>query len=143
VHGHSADFAFPVKGNQPGQFDALDALLRRDIPVPHAATDRGHGRTTTPAIQVMDAPGDLQFLHVSQVYLIERHVICLDGKSLLEVTALGVTSLTTTGPVPGLSPGSSAADGRAATWSSSSPSSDSRHDLGTAVVSGRPPGALI
>jgi hypothetical protein len=32
--------------------------------------------------------------------------------------------------------------GPAATWSGPSPSSDSRHDLETAVVSGRPPGAL-
>jgi predicted transposase YbfD/YdcC len=50
VHGPGADFAFPVKHNQPGLFDALDALPWRDIPVTHTATDRGHGRITTRTI---------------------------------------------------------------------------------------------
>jgi predicted transposase YbfD/YdcC len=96
VHGRSADFAFPVKDNQPGLFDALDALPWRDVPVTHAATDRGHGRITTRTIQVLDAPEDLPFPHVSQAYLIERHVTALDGSPLSEVAALGVTSLTAT-----------------------------------------------
>jgi predicted transposase YbfD/YdcC len=93
VHGRGADFALPVKDNQPGLFDALDALPWRDVPVAHAATDRGHGRVTTRTIQVLDAPGDLPFPHVSQAYLIERHVTALDGTPLSEVAALGVTSL--------------------------------------------------
>jgi len=96
VHGRSADFAFPVKDNQPGLFDALDALPWHDVPVTHAATDQGHGRITTRTIQVMDAPGDLPFPHVSQACLIERHVTGLDGKPLSEIAALGVTSLTAT-----------------------------------------------
>ncbi len=93
VHGRGADFALPVKDNQPGLFDALDALPWPDAPVIHAATDRGHGRVTTRTIQVMDAPDDLPFPHVSQVYLIERHVTALDGTPLSEVAAPGVTSL--------------------------------------------------
>ena len=93
LHGRGADFALPVKDNQPGLFDALDALPWRDVPVTHAAADRGHGRITTRTIQVMDAPDDLPFPHVSQVYLIERHVTALDGSPLSEVAALGVTSL--------------------------------------------------
>lgn len=101
VHGRGADFAFPVKDSQPGLFDALDALPRRDVPVTHAATDRGHGRITTRAIQVLDAPPDLPFPHVSQVYLIERHVTGLDGKPLSEIAALGVTSLTAARAGPG------------------------------------------
>src|ERR1035438_10549225 len=44
VHGRGADFAFPVKDNQPGLFDVLDALPWQDVPVAPAATDRGHGR---------------------------------------------------------------------------------------------------
>jgi len=96
VHGRSADFALPVKDNQPGLFDALDALPWHNVQVTHASTDRGHGRITTRTIQVMDAPGDLPFPHVSQVYLIERHVTGLDGKPLSDVAALGVTSLTAT-----------------------------------------------
>jgi hypothetical protein len=65
AHGRGADFAFPVKDNQPGLFDALDALPWRDVPVTHAATDRGHGRITTRTIQVLPAPEDLPFPHVS------------------------------------------------------------------------------
>src|ERR1019366_418677 len=44
----------------------------------------------------MDAPGDLPFPHVSQVYLSARHAAGLDGKPLSEIAALGVTSLTAT-----------------------------------------------
>jgi predicted transposase YbfD/YdcC len=105
VHGRCADFAFPVKDNQPGLFDALDALPWHDVPVAHAATDRGHGRITTRTIQVLDAPGDLPFPHVSQACLIERHVTGLDGKPLSEIAALGVTSLPgLPGPAPRPSP---------------------------------------
>jgi predicted transposase YbfD/YdcC len=100
VHGRDADFVLPVKDNQPGLFDALDALPWRDTPVAHAATDRGHGRITTRTIQVMTAPGDLPFPHVSQAYLIERHVTALDGTPLSDVAALGVTSLDATRATP-------------------------------------------
>jgi predicted transposase YbfD/YdcC len=93
VHGRGADFAFPARDNQPGLFDVLDALPWQDVPVAPAATDRGHGRVTTPTIQVLDAPPDLPFPHVSQAYLIERHVTALDGTPLSEVAALGITSL--------------------------------------------------
>ena len=82
-----------VKDNQPGLFDALDVLPWRDVPVSHASADRGHGRITTRTIQVLDAPEDLPFPHVSQAYLIERHVTALDGRPLSDVAALGVTSL--------------------------------------------------
>ncbi len=100
VHGRGADFAFPVKDNQPGLFDVLDDLPWRDAPVASAATDRGHGRITTRTIQVLDAPGDLPFPHVSQAYLIERHVTALDGTPLSDVAALGVTSLDATRASP-------------------------------------------
>jgi predicted transposase YbfD/YdcC len=93
LHRRGADFVLPAKDNQPGLFDALDALPWRDIPVTHTATDRGHGRITTRTIQVMAAPEDLPFPHVSQAYLIERHVTALDGTPLSEIAALGVTSL--------------------------------------------------
>ncbi len=144
VHGRSADFALPVKDNQPGLFDALDALPWHNVQVTHASTDRGHGRITTRTIQVMDAPGDLPFPHVSQVYLIERHVTGLDGKPLSDVAALGVTSLTATraGPetIAGLVRGQWAIEagptpprrpaGPAAPWSGPSSSSDLRHFKG-------------
>ncbi len=89
-----ADFVLPVKDNQPGLFDALDALPWQDVPVAHAAADRGHGRIITRTIQVIDTPDDLPFPHVSQAYLIQRHVTGLDGKPLSDVAARGITSLT-------------------------------------------------
>ena len=52
LHRRGADFVLPVKDNQPGLFDALDALPWRDVPVAHTATDRGHGRIDTRTIQV-------------------------------------------------------------------------------------------
>ena len=39
----------------------------------------GYGRISTRTIQVLDAPEGLPFRHGSQVYLIEWHVIALDG----------------------------------------------------------------
>ena len=93
IHERSADFILPVKDNQPRLFDALDALPWPGSPVSHATTG-GHGRIETRTIQVMDAPAGLPFPHVSQVYLIERHVTALDGTPRSDVAALGVTSLT-------------------------------------------------
>lgn len=100
VHGRGADFAFPVKDNQPRLFDALDALPWHDAPVTYAATDRGHGRIETRTIQVLSAPAGLPFPHVSQAYLIERRVTALDGTPLSDVAALGVTSLDATRASP-------------------------------------------
>ena len=109
LHGRGADFVLPAKDNQPGLFDFLDALPWRDVAVSHAATDRGHGRITTRTIQVLDAPPDLPFPHVSQAYLIERHVTALDGSPLSDIAALGVTSLDATRASPEAIAASSAA----------------------------------
>jgi predicted transposase YbfD/YdcC len=100
LHKRGAEFVLPVKDNQPGLFDALDALRWQDVPVAHAATDRGHGRVTTRTIQVTDTPDDLPFPHVSQAYLIERHITALDGRPLSDIAALGVTSLAATRVTP-------------------------------------------
>ena len=66
------EFVLPVKENRKALFDALDALPCHQVPIAHSATDRG--RITTRTVQVLPAPEDLPFPHVSQVYLIERHV---------------------------------------------------------------------
>ena len=100
LHGRGADFVLPAKDNQPGLPDFPDALPWRDVAVSHAATDRGHGRITTRTIQVPGAPPDLPFPHVSQAYLIERHVTALDGSPLSDIAALGVTSLDATRASP-------------------------------------------
>jgi predicted transposase YbfD/YdcC len=86
------EFVLPVKENRRALFDALDALPWDQVPVAHSATDRGHGRITTRTIQVLPAPEDLPFPHVSQVYLIERYVTDLRGSPVSAVAALGVAS---------------------------------------------------
>lgn len=86
------EFVLPVKDNRLALFDALDALPWDQVPVAHAHTDHGHGRITTRTIQVMPAPGDLPFPHVSQVWLIERYVSDLAGNPLSAVAALGIAS---------------------------------------------------
>lgn len=93
LHDRDADFVFCVKDNQPKLFAALDALPWADIPVTHTTTSRGHGRIETRTIQIMPAPPDLPFPHVTQVFLIERRVTDLAGKPLSHVAILGVTSL--------------------------------------------------
>ena len=93
---YGGEFVLPVKENRQALFDALDALPWDQVPIAHAATDRGHGRITTRTIQLLPAPEDLPFPHVSQVYLIERHVTDLHGNPVSAVAALGVAS-----PAPG------------------------------------------
>jgi predicted transposase YbfD/YdcC len=92
IHKAGGEFALPVKENRKALFDALDALPWHQVPIAHSATDRGHGRITTRTTQVLPAPEDLPFPHVSQVYLIERHVSDLAGNPVSAVAALGVAS---------------------------------------------------
>lgn len=92
IHERGGEFVLPVKENRRALFDALDALPWDQVPVAHTATDKGHGRITTRTIQVLPAPGDLPFPHVSQVFLIERYVTGLRGEPVSAVAALGVAS---------------------------------------------------
>lgn len=92
IHDHGGEFVLPVKENRRALFDALDALPWGQVPIAHTATDRGHGRITTRTIQVLAAPEDLPFPHVSQVFLIERYVTDLHGQPVPAVAALGVAS---------------------------------------------------
>jgi predicted transposase YbfD/YdcC len=96
IHEHGGEFVLPVKENRRALFDALDALPWDQVPVAHTATDKGHGRITTRTIQVLPAPENLPFPHVSQVFLIERYVTGLHGQPISAVAALGVAS-----PAPG------------------------------------------
>jgi predicted transposase YbfD/YdcC len=96
IHDHGGEFVLPVKENRRALFDALNALPWGQVPIAHSATDKGHGRITTRTIQVLPAPGDLPFPHVSQVFLIERYVTSLHGQPISAVAALGVAS-----PEPG------------------------------------------
>jgi predicted transposase YbfD/YdcC len=89
---HGGEFVLPVKENRKALFDALDGLPWHEVPIAHSATDRGHGRITTRTIQVLPAPKDLPFPHVSQVLLIERYVSDLNGNPVSAIAALGVAS---------------------------------------------------
>ena len=82
----------PVKENRRALFDALGALPWAQVPIACTATDKGHGRITTRTIQALPAPENLPFPHVSQVFLIERHVTDLRGQPISAVGALGVAS---------------------------------------------------
>ena len=188
IHEHGGEFVLPVKENRRALFDALDALPWGQVPIACTATDKGHGRITTRTIQVLPAPEDLPFPHVSQVFLIERHVTDLRGQPVSAVAALGVaspapdqaspadlagyvreqwsieslhwlrdtfTKRTNPRSEPGMAPGSwllsaisqsghsewqdaptspKPPDGPDVPWTAHSPSSDSHHDLGTAVA---------
>jgi predicted transposase YbfD/YdcC len=92
IHERGGEFVLPVKENRRALFDALDALPWDQVPVAHTVTDKGHGRITTRTIQVLPAPDDLPFPHVSQVFLIERYVTGLRGEPISAVAALGVAS---------------------------------------------------
>jgi predicted transposase YbfD/YdcC len=68
-----AHFVMIVKENQKGVFNRLDTLDWAAVPVAHRSTDVGHGRREVRTIRVLDAPADLGFPHVAQVFLIERY----------------------------------------------------------------------
>jgi len=92
IHEHGGEFVLPVKENRQALFDALNTLPWGQVPIAHTTTDKGHGRITTRTIQVLPAPDDLPFPHVSQVFLIERYVTGLHGQPISAVAALGVAS---------------------------------------------------
>jgi predicted transposase YbfD/YdcC len=94
VEDKHADYIFTaVKDNQPGLFDALDALPWQSVPVQHTMKDRGHGRDEVRTIQVLPAPDGI-FPHAAQAFLIERHVADLRGNPRSAIAALGITSMT-------------------------------------------------
>ena len=101
-----------MKENRRALFDALDALPWDQVPVAHTATDKGHGRITTRTIQVLPAPDDLPFPHVSQVFLIERYVTGLRGEPISAIAALGVASPELSRRAPPTWPATSASNGR-------------------------------
>ena len=92
IHEHGGEFVLPVKENRRALSGALDALPWGQVPVAHTATGKGQGRITTRTIQVLPAPDDLPFPHVSQVFLIERYVTGLRGEPISAVAALGIAS---------------------------------------------------
>jgi predicted transposase YbfD/YdcC len=69
-----AHFLWPVLGNQPGLYAALDALDWENTPVAAATIDTARGRIETRTIRVLQVPAGLDFPGASQAILIERYV---------------------------------------------------------------------
>ena len=112
IRAGGGEFVLPVKENRKALFDALDALPWHEVPVAHSATDRGHGRITTRTIQVLPAPDDLPFPHVSQVLLIERYVSDLAGNLVSAWPRSAWPAPPRTGPVRPTWPATCAGNGR-------------------------------
>jgi predicted transposase YbfD/YdcC len=103
LHAH---FVMIAKNNTPKVFACLNAMPWESTPIAHTTTEAGHGRWEKRTIRVLDAPDDLDFPHVGQVFLIERTTIRTvyrrnkNSKKVKKtkvthcVAALGMTSLT-------------------------------------------------
>jgi predicted transposase YbfD/YdcC len=103
LHAH---FVLTVKENTPKVFARLNAMPWQTTPIAHTTIETGHGRWEKRTIRVLDAPDDLDFPHVNQVFLIERTTIrtlykrTKNSKKVQKtkvtycVAALGMTSLT-------------------------------------------------
>jgi predicted transposase YbfD/YdcC len=70
--GKDAHFVFQVLGNQPNLFAQLDRLDWAAVPVAEHTEQRDRGRHEVRTIRVLDAPEEVLFPHVAQVFLIER-----------------------------------------------------------------------
>jgi predicted transposase YbfD/YdcC len=109
LHAH---FVMIAKNNTPKVFACLNGLPWETTPIAHTTTETGHGRWEKRTIRVLEAPDDLDFPHVGQVFLIERTTIRTlyrrnkTSKKVKKtkvthcVAALGMTSLTATQATP-------------------------------------------
>lgn len=68
-----AHYVMIVKHNQKTLYARLDDLDWAGVPITHQTSKKGHGRREKRTIRVMDAPADLGFPHVAQVFLLERY----------------------------------------------------------------------
>ena len=65
-------YLLTVKGNQPSLHDQLEVLPRRQVPVGHTWTGRGHGRAETRTVKVVVVPAGLAFPHAAQAIQLTR-----------------------------------------------------------------------
>jgi predicted transposase YbfD/YdcC len=72
--GKNAHYLFPVLGNQPSMFAALDDLDWHNTPVAAATIDTARGRIETRTLRVLPVPDELDFPGARQAVLIERYV---------------------------------------------------------------------
>jgi predicted transposase YbfD/YdcC len=92
----NAHYLFPVLGNQPSLFTALDDLDWASTPVAAATVDTARARIETRTIRVLPVPDDLDFPDARQAVLIERYVtvknngawVMRNCESVLYITSL-------------------------------------------------------
>ena len=98
-----AHFLWPVPGNQPGMYAALDALDWENTSVAAAASEITRGRVETRTIRVLPVPGSLaDFPYAEQAILIERYVtvrkngrwVMRNCEAVLYVTSLAAEAST-------------------------------------------------
>jgi len=92
VVARGGHYLFPVKGNQPNLFTALDQLPWESTPVNHQTVDKDHGRTETRELRVLPAPPTARFPHATQAVLVERTTTGRPGGKTLVTAELFVTS---------------------------------------------------
>jgi predicted transposase YbfD/YdcC len=98
-----AQYLWPVLGNQPSLYAALDALDWENTPVAAATIDTARGRIETRAIRVLPAPDDPDFPGAQQAVLIERYVtVKKNGQWVMRncEAVLYITSLTAEDATP-------------------------------------------
>jgi predicted transposase YbfD/YdcC len=98
-----AHFLWPVLGNQPGMYAALDALDWENTSVAAATSEITRGRVETRTIRVLPVPGGLaDFPYAEQAILIERYVtvrknsrwVMRNCEAVLYVTSLAAEAST-------------------------------------------------
>jgi predicted transposase YbfD/YdcC len=97
-----AHFLWPVLGNQPGLYAALDGLDWENTPVAAATVDTARGRIETRTIRVLPVPDGLDFPYAEQAILIERYItikkngtwVMRNCEAVLYITNLGAEDAT-------------------------------------------------
>jgi len=98
-----AHFLWPVLGNQPATYAALDALDWENTPVTAATSEITRGRIETRTLRVLPVPAGLGFPAAQQAVLIERYVtIKKNGQWVMRncEAVLYLTSLTAADATP-------------------------------------------
>ncbi len=95
IAARDACFVFTIGENQPGLFDAADALCWKSVAVENWTVDRGHGRIDVRTIKTMPATARITalFPHTAQVFLVERYSYDPAGNLAGAVAVPGITSL--------------------------------------------------
>ncbi len=98
-----AHYLFPVLGNQPGLYAALDALDWENTPVAAATSEISRGRIETRTLRVLPAPAGTGFRDARLAVLAERYVTVKKSSQWVMrncEAVLYITSLTPDGTTP-------------------------------------------